>query len=201
MKYPELNNHCYNLQLEGEIWKPIKGWEGLYSVSNLGRVRRESWDIPSYQNIKVLKGCPADGRYPKVTLSDKVRGGKSKIKAIHRLVGEAFVPNPEGKPQIHHKNADVFDARADNLEWTTQSENIKYAFDSGRKKMTQGEECSWTKYSESLILQVYKEILKEEKSQKEIASLYGIPASTVSALKNKKTWKEVTDRVDKEYNE
>ena len=104
-----------------EIWKHVIGYEGLYEVSSLGRVRRVGG--------KVLKPWRTRNGYIHATLFS----GKSKKQVLdHRLVAKAFLePNP-GKEYINNKNCNPSDNRVENLEWVTQGENVKYAYDLGR---------------------------------------------------------------------
>ena len=114
-----------------EIWKPIKGYEGLYEVSNLGRVRSLDKVLPVFVNgthaTRVRRGVIRRqhvGRgYHYVLLRD---GGKDKNFRVHRLVAEAFVPNPQNLPQVNHKDEDKGNNRADNLEWCSSSYNHRY---------------------------------------------------------------------------
>jgi hypothetical protein len=199
MIYPELNEKSYDLRLVGEVWREAVGWEGLYSVSNLGRVRREDWGIPRFNSIKLLKAHPAGGRYPKVVLCGKHKGKVKATRSVHRMVAEAFVENPSNKPQIHHVNANVMDARASNLEWTTQKENIAYAFKEGRKRVKKGESCNLNKYSEALVRDVYLGILLDAASNGHISEQFKVAQGYISSLKTKRIWKELTDEIDREY--
>ena len=112
-----------NIKENNEIWKPIKDYEGLYEISNLGRIKSRY-----FQENKILKSdC---NRYAKIDLrKNKVRKGF----LVHRLVAEAFIPNIENKPQINHKNKIKLDNKVENLEWVTSSENIIHAFENGRR--------------------------------------------------------------------
>lgn len=97
--------------IEGEVWKKINKFPD-YSVSNLGRVRKENIILNEYER----------NGYKTVSIVDKQ--GKRKTVSVHRLVGEAFIPNPENKPQIDHINTVRNDNRVENLRWVSVFENI-----------------------------------------------------------------------------
>jgi hypothetical protein len=101
-----------------EIWKDIKGYEGRYQISSLGRVK----SLISYFGTKekIMKGQPVWTGYLRVCL---VKDGKSKMHTIHRMVAEAFIPNPENKPIVNHIDGNITNNRVDNLEWVTYAEN------------------------------------------------------------------------------
>ena len=105
-----------------EEWRPIKGYEGLYEVSNLGRVKSlERYDtLGRKKKEKILSSKYNKYGYLRVTL---YKNGIGKDFFIHRLVAEAFIPNPENKPQIDHINTIRTDNRDKNLRWVTQKEN------------------------------------------------------------------------------
>ena len=112
-----------------EIWKPVVGWEGLYEVSNMGRVK----SLPRFHNAihpytskeKILqpRGKSKNGEYLSVSLYNNYH---IKQKRVHVLVAEAFIPNPNGYKEINHKNEIKSDNRAENLEWCDRSYNVTY---------------------------------------------------------------------------
>ena len=104
--------------MEEEIWKPIKDFEGYYEVSNIGRVR--SLNYKRTGKGKILKNIEDYKGYLEVVLT---KNGKRKQFKVHRLVAEAFIPNPENKPCIDHINTIKSDNRVENLRWVTYKEN------------------------------------------------------------------------------
>ena len=135
-----------------EIWKDIKGYEGLYQVSNLGNVK--SLSRVSIQGhilpTKILKfGYNLQG-YKIVGLH---RDGSSKTRTVHRLVAEAFIPNSNNYPCINHIDENKQNNRVDNLEWCTYEYNNNYgtSTDRMRKSLTGRHlsECTKQKISKS----------------------------------------------------
>lgn len=105
-----------------EIWKDIKGYEGLYQVSNLGNVKSLNYN---HKNIvKNLKPTLYFKRYKAVSLFNNK---KKKVFLVHRLVALTFIPNYENKPFVNHIDGNKFNNKLENLEWVTNSENQKHA--------------------------------------------------------------------------
>ena len=107
-----------------EEWRDIPGYESFYQVSNLGNVRSirfnkvrnmKSWDSHGYRAVEL---CINNNRY---------------IVGVHQLVALAFIPNPENKPEVNHKDRNRSNNNVENLEWVTQSENVAHAYRNGVK--------------------------------------------------------------------
>ena len=107
-----------------EKWKEIKGYEGLYLISNTGKVKR---------NNKILKEHKDTNDYRSISLCKK---GDVKQYRIHRLVAQQFLVNEENRPHVNHKDGNRQNNYADNLEWATCSENHRHSFDVLKREPT-----------------------------------------------------------------
>lgn len=123
---------------EIELWKNIEGFDGLYEISNFGRIKSNFKYRKNSSNIKSLNSFDQKG-YVKVGLSYKAKNIKNECHGIHRLVALHFIPNPENKPQVNHKDCNKKNNHVDNLEWVTHSENMKHAWENGLQKGRTGQ--------------------------------------------------------------
>lgn len=117
-----------------EIWKDIEGYEGLYQISSYGRVKSLNYQNRGVERVLVPK-CNNSGRLWVELARDK----KRKPMLIHRLVGMAFIPNPNNYPQINHIDENPKNNCVDNLEWCTAEYNIQYSLHSPRRHQLNGE--------------------------------------------------------------
>lgn len=117
-----------------EIWKDIKGYEGLYQVSNLGRIKSLcGWNGKEYiAREKILNPYKQKANKNYYRSVVKLRNKKeSKDMKVHRLVAETFIPNPNKFPIINHKDGNPLNNCVENLEWCNQAYNTKHARENG----------------------------------------------------------------------
>ena len=115
-----------------EIWKPISGYDGLYEISNRGRVKSLFFKNGTtfIKRDKILTPTDNGNGYLIVPLT---KDGVKKNYYVHRLVANAFVQNPKGKRVVNHKDFNKMNNNSENLEWCTQKENVRYSARNMRK--------------------------------------------------------------------
>ena len=113
-----------------QIWLDVSGYEGIYQISNFGQVK-------NCKTGKLLNFSKTYNGYQRVKLYKKVCGKRtSQTFMVHRLVAQAFVSNPDNKPQVNHIDGNKMNNEANNLEWCTQSENLAHSVRIGLRDMT-----------------------------------------------------------------
>lgn len=162
-----------------EVFKDIKGFQGRYEISNLGNVRNTT-------TKQLLHPRPNKEGYLRIGLRKK---GSRKIYTyfIHRLVATAFIYNDDiqSKIQVNHIDNDRANNSSENLEWCTPSYNTKQSFH--YNKSNKGE-CNPRAILTSLQVAQIKELLKQNKTCKEVATLYKVSRSTIDAIKRGVNW-------------
>ncbi len=176
-----------------EIWKSIEGTNDFYQVSNLGRVR--SWKsggkivTKRAKTPRILRPYMSKCGYRKCVIFINNKRNKHKIS---RLVGKAFLSNPQEKPQINHINGVKTDDFLKNLEWCTRSENQIHAYKNKLQLPRQGELCGTSKLKEVDVLRIINSYESGEYTQYQLAKMNNINQSTVNRIVNNKRWKHLT---------
>jgi hypothetical protein len=170
--------------MEQEIWKDVLGFEGIYKVSNKARV------------MSLLKWRGSDSRilvqnisktgYYVVTL---FKPGFNRVYKVHRLIAEAFLPNPENKRTVNHIDGNKLNNTVGNLEWATDLENIRHAFENKLIVTCVGEKQSATKLKEREVLEIYTSSLP----RRSLSKIYNISYTAICSIKNGVTWSHLTN--------
>lgn len=166
---------------ETEVWKWVTGYEGMYRVSDLGRVFSEK--TGKYLSLnRVTK----DG-YIYVALTDK---GKAKEFRLHRLVALTFIPNPMNKPTVNHKDGNKSNNSLLNLEWATREENMQHAYDLGLKVMAKGSDHASSKLTKQQVEEIRSTYRRYKKGfgSVALAKKYGVESSTILRIVQGKSY-------------
>jgi UDP-N-acetylglucosamine 2-epimerase (non-hydrolysing) len=172
--------------LDNEVWKDVVGYEGMYEVSNMGRVRSKNRidSAGCYRRGDLMNVNKSSNRYAHIYLS---KSGVRTDNTVHRLVAEAFVPNIHDKPFVNHKDGNGLNNDAKNLEWVTASENTKHAYEIGLISH-KGEKHNLAKLSTADVLEIRRLYEEEGLKLSQIASLYDICFQHVGAIINRQKW-------------
>ena len=169
--------------LDGEEWRDVVDYEGLYQVSNFGRVRSFQKD-----KMKILKSGFSAFGYLRVVLC---KDFQKKNRSIHILVAKAFIPNPEGKTQVNHIDGDKKNNHVSNLEWATPAENIHHAFEVGLRKS--GCEHFRAKLTAEQVREIRRDCVPgdPERGFKAFAGKFNVIYETISDAYHRITYKNV----------
>lgn len=176
-----------------ETWKYVHGYEGIYQVSNLGRVRSVDRLLSDGRNRKgvMLKPYVDKDGYKHVTLT---ANSTSKHYFVHRLVAEAFIENPNGLPQINHKDETRDNNNVNNLEWCDARYNLVYGNHLSKiSKKISGENHYAHKLTESDVRMIRERYVPFDKEfgQSAMARRYGVCQSVIRNIITRKIWKHV----------
>lgn len=163
-----------------EIKKEVSGTIGFYLVDTLGNIYsnhsgKEKRLIPSKnrKGYHIIKLCVA---------------GSRATRTVHRIVANAFIPNPENKPQLNHKNGVKTDNRVENLEWSTSLENNRHAIDNGLIANRKGERNPNAKITEDIVLAIFK----SSESTTKLSKRLSIGENTIRKIRTGECWSHVT---------
>jgi hypothetical protein len=170
-----------------EAWKPVVG-NAAYEVSDAGQLRR----VIAYNSThpgRVLRQSTLSNGYKKVSLSHE---GVVKDRAVHRLVAEAFLPNPDNRAHVNHINADRGDNRLTNLEWCTPAANLAHARALGRwsPALMQGAKNGGARLTEDDVRRIRALWAAGVQGQK-IAAQLGFDRDCVYSVARRRTWKHL----------
>lgn len=158
--------------IEGELWADVPGYEGLYAISNFGRAKAYAktyfcgnYPVKRTKEEHLMKqGVHRDG-YMKIPV---IKNGKSGQFLAHRLVAQLFILNPANKKEVNHKDGNKSNNHYSNLEWSTRSENIQHAFDTGLSRGRKGAESGMSKMILDTATGIYYDCIREAAEAKNI---------------------------------
>lgn len=196
MKRPDELSYTVE-ELNQEVWKDIPGFEGFYQASDLGRFRALNRAIVRSNGIienkpgRILKNNYYSNGYIQLILYvDKIRSNF----IAHRVIAEIFIPNPNNKDTVNHKNGIKNDLRVSNLEWCTRSENSCHAYRTGLSKANpkKGEDNSRTKLTNLEALEI-RRTYRPGKVNKPVFEKYKdkISKSGFNKIARGETWKHI----------
>jgi len=162
-----------------EVWKDIPNYEGIYQVSNLGRVKSLKFGKERIRKLRL----DSTGYY-RLNLYE---GGEAKRNSVHRLVMLAFLG--ESDLDVNHKNGIKTDNRFENLEYCTRSENIQHAYDTGLKTSLKGERHGRSKLTRACVERI--KYGHQGMTQLAIAKIYGISQRLVRNIRSGKLWSHI----------
>lgn len=175
-------------------WFEIPGFNGVYSINAKGDVKNNG--------IRPHKtGRKPSGRILKATINAEgywwipLRGHIDRMKqrsySIHRLLAITFIPNPDNKPCINHKNSIRSDNSLENLEWCTFSENNSHAHRVGGQRKYIGQRHNQARLSDSQVIEIRKTFQKRKRMMPDFMKNYGVSKGCITAIVDNKTWKHL----------
>jgi len=171
------------MSLETEEWRAIVGYEGIYEVSNLGRVRRVKPGKHTHVGL-IRRPSPNGAGY--LTLGLWRDGQGSGYIAVHELVAEAWIaPRPPGH-EVNHKDGNKRNNRPQNLEWVTRGDNFRHAYRLGLRMPPCGETQGQAKLTEDAVREIRES--NAEVSCAELARRFKVDPSTVWVARYRRTW-------------
>ena len=163
-------------------WRPIKEFERYYEINRNGQIRNR-------KRNKLIKQHPDKDGYFRVILWHSEKGWRFN-RIVHRLLCEAFIPNPDNKKCVNHKDGNKQNNNLSNLEWVTDLENKEHAMVNNLMRGRPGESHHNVKLTEKDILRI-RQLIKEGQNDKEIGKLFKVHKGTINKIRNGYRWKHI----------
>lgn len=170
------------MKQEVEIWKDIKGYEGKYQISNLGRLK----NIKS--NRLYISKTYGNKIYVNISLTSN---GVTKTFLWHRVVAIAFIPNPQNKPCINHIDNNPANNGVENLEWVTHKENTAHAVKQNRMKPCIGETNATTNLKNVQVVRIKKLLSAKKLTHQKIADRFSVSREVITCINRGVSWKHI----------
>jgi hypothetical protein len=174
--------------MPNEKWRQIDGYNGKYFISSVGRIKAITFykGEPRMMYIKKLsQRTKTENEYIFTGLS---ANNTKKSEIIHRLVAKYFIPNPDKKPFVNHKNGVKWDNRVENLEWVTGSENTLHAVRNGLRITAKGEDAGQSLFTNAQVLEIFNSQL----SIPELCKIHKVHDTTIRSIKDGRNWSHLT---------
>lgn len=181
--------------MENETWKDIVGYDGIYKISDLGRAKlcrlsflSESGYVATNEIILNPVHRSGGSKYIYYGLYNH-KNGEYKLHSAHRLVAQAFIPNPENKPQVNHIEGNKLDNRACVLEWVTTSENQRHSIKSGLRKT--GCARHNAKFTREQIIDIRRKYKPYVYTLESLSNEYSCSIRMIARIINNESYKDV----------
>jgi hypothetical protein len=178
-----------------EEWRDILGWEGHYQVSSLGRVRR----VKTHK--KSAQGGVTKLEYGRINKQQLMRKGYLRVRvsidgvlhsaAVHRLVAAAFIGDCPLGYQVNHKNGIKTDNRFENLEYVTQTENVRHSIEMGLRSHLIGEKGARAKLNNEQVREIKRLLLKNVLTNYQIGQMFGVSKDAISQINTGRCWDHI----------
>jgi hypothetical protein len=179
-----------------EVFKPIENYEGLYEISNFGRVKtlyKKRYHTILHTKKIMIREYPEKimslqidkGGYLRIHL--RKIGNKSKLFGVHRLVAQAFIPNPNNFPFTNHIDNNVKNNNVDNLEWVTAKSNSNHMILCNRQ--IKGEQVNTSKLKENDVREIIN--LGNKFTQTQLAKKFGVTQTVIGGILRNESWKSI----------
>ncbi|MGR3504929.1 MAG: NUMOD4 domain-containing protein [Paracoccaceae bacterium] len=170
--------------MEDEVWRDVEGTNGLYEVSNFGRVKSFGRSDYKWKKPRILRERPSQKGYLRVGIGKKDA-------YIHRLVAKAFIDNPQSLPFVNHMDGNRKNNTLNNLEWCTPKENLEHAVKTGLMPDQTGSGNYASKLSENDVLKIRALFAAKSAGVVKLSREFKVTAATISKIVHRKVWTHI----------